>query len=142
MCQLLGMNCADKTDFSFSFRGFCQRGGCTDIHSHGWGLCLYEGHGMRCFHDTLPAYQSPLASLVSNYPMKTHNMIAHVRYATQGAVNLENVHPFSREMVSFDMAILNRNPFDSYLKSGQTNLYSFLLFCSQMILFKLQTDKL
>lgn len=99
MCQLLGMNCATPTDFSFSFRGFCQRGGSTDIHAHGWGLAIYEGRGLRTFLDTLPACTSPVAKLVSQYPMKTYNMMAHVRYATQGEVSLENVHPFSREMV-------------------------------------------
>lgn len=71
MCQLLGMNCAAPTDFSFSLRGFCRRGGETDIHSHGWGLCLYEGRGVRSFHDTLPASKSPIADLVQNYPMRT-----------------------------------------------------------------------
>ena len=98
MCQLLGMNCAEETDFSFSFRGFCQRGGATDIHSHGFGLAIYEGRGVRSFHDTLPAYQSPIAQLVQKYPIRTHNMIAHIRYATTGGVSLENVHPFSREL--------------------------------------------
>lgn len=98
MCQLLGMNCATPTDFSFSFRGFCQRGGSTDIHSHGWGLAIYEGRGLRTFLDTAPASTSPVAALVSHYPIKTYNMMAHVRYATQGEVSLENVHPFSREM--------------------------------------------
>lgn len=97
MCQLLGMNCAEETDFGFSFRGFCRRGGATDIHAHGFGLAIYEGRGVRSFHDTLPAYQSPIAQLVQNYPIRTHNMIAHLRYATTGGVCLENVHPFSRE---------------------------------------------
>ena len=36
--------------------------------------------------------------MVSQYPIKTLNMLAHIRYATQGAVSLENVHPFTREM--------------------------------------------
>jgi predicted glutamine amidotransferase len=72
MCQLLGMNCAAPTDFSFSFRGFCRRGGETDIHSHGWGMCVYEGKGaIRCFHDTLPACKSPIADLVQKYPMQS-----------------------------------------------------------------------
>ena len=117
MCQLLGMNCADRTDFSFSLKGFCQRGGATDIHSHGWGVCVHEGNGLRSFHDTLPAAVSPLAELLQNYPIRTYvsravpgidynynnshrlslqNMMAHIRYATQGEVSLENVHPFSR----------------------------------------------
>jgi predicted glutamine amidotransferase len=72
MCQLLGMNCAAPTDFSFSFKGFCQRGGVTDIHSHGFGITIYEGRGVRSFHDTLPACQSPIANLVQQYPMRTY----------------------------------------------------------------------
>lgn len=98
MCQLMGMNCATPTDFNFSFRGFKCRGGNTDIHAHGWGLAIYEGRGVRSFHDPLPCARSPLADMVSNYPIKTLNMMAHIRYATQGAVSLENVHPFQREM--------------------------------------------
>jgi hypothetical protein len=35
-CQLLGMNCATPTDFTFSLQGFWQRGGETDVHSDGW----------------------------------------------------------------------------------------------------------
>jgi predicted glutamine amidotransferase len=97
-CQLLGMNCAKPTDFSFSFKGFSLRGGCTDVHCHGWGLLFYQGKGIRCFHDPEPCSESPLAELVSNHPLRTYNMIAHIRYATVGQVALENVHPFHREM--------------------------------------------
>jgi len=98
MCQLLGMNCATPTDFNFSFRGFARRGGDTDKHQHGWGVAIYEGRGLRTFLDPLPAAQSKVAEFVQSYPMKTLNMMAHVRYATQGTVSLENVHPFQREM--------------------------------------------
>jgi predicted glutamine amidotransferase len=75
MCQLLGMNCASPTDFSFSLRGFCKRGGMTDVHSHGWGLSVYGTDGaigLRSFHDTLPASQSPIAEFIQKYPMRTH----------------------------------------------------------------------
>jgi predicted glutamine amidotransferase len=72
MCQLLGMNCAAPTDFSFSLKGFVERGGGTDIHSHGWGMALYEGRGLRSFHDTLPACKSPIAEMVQKYPMRTY----------------------------------------------------------------------
>ena len=99
-CQLLGMNCATPTDFTFSFKGFCLRGGATDVHGHGWGIAFYEGRGLRMFHDPEAASESPIAELVSNYPLRTLNMMAHIRYATQGEVCLENVHPFQREMVN------------------------------------------
>lgn len=73
MCQLLGMNCAAPTDFSFSLRGFCQRGGVTDKHSHGFGAAIYEGRGgLRLFHDTLPACQSPIAELMQHQKIRTH----------------------------------------------------------------------
>lgn len=37
MCQILGMNARTPTDFQFSFKGFTQRGGATDVHADGWG---------------------------------------------------------------------------------------------------------
>lgn len=98
MCQLMGMNCAALTDFTFSFRGFARRGGDTDVHSHGWGLCFYDGKGIRAFHDSEPAADSLLAEFLQTHPVKTFNMVSHIRYATRGAVRLENVHPFQREM--------------------------------------------
>ncbi|MDO9201402.1 MAG: class II glutamine amidotransferase, partial [Hydrogenophaga sp.] len=51
MCQLLGLNCATPTDASFSFTGFCQRGGATDHHADGWGIAFFEGRGLRLFVD-------------------------------------------------------------------------------------------
>ena len=98
LCQLLGMNCATPTDFTFSFRGFCLRGGKTDVHSDGWGVAFYENGGIRQFHDVEAASTSPLANYLGQQSIQTLNMMGHIRYATQGTVNLSNVHPFSREM--------------------------------------------
>jgi len=92
------MNCATPTDFTFSFTGFARRGGDTDKHSDGWGLAFYEGRGIRAFHDRMPAASSPIAEFLSKFPIKTLNMMSHIRYATSGEVCLENVHPFKREM--------------------------------------------
>jgi len=93
------MNCARPTDCTFSFTGFTRRGGDTDKHSDGWGVAYYEGRGVRTFIDPLPAAHSPIAKFMTDYPIKTLNMMAHIRYATTGTVALENVHPFQREMV-------------------------------------------
>jgi len=72
MCQILGMNCAQPTSFDFSLRGFCRRGGETDVHGHGFGLCLYQGRGLQSFHDVLPACRSPVAKLLESVPMRTY----------------------------------------------------------------------
>lgn len=109
-CQLLGMNCASPTSFSLQWPDFCERGGNTDIHSDGWGLNYYDvsapssatdggGGGLRQFHDTEPAATSQLADFLAHQPLLTKNLLAHIRYATSGVVDLANVHPFAREYV-------------------------------------------
>lgn len=98
MCQLLGMNCNVPTDICFSFEGFCARGGKTDEHKDGWGIAFFEGCGCRVFLDDNPSITSPIAALVKNYPIRSMNVIAHIRKATVGAIGLENCHPFKREL--------------------------------------------
>jgi glutamine amidotransferase len=98
MCQLLGMNCNIPTDVCFSFEGFSRRGGATDNHKDGWGIAFFEGAGCRLFIDSKSTLESPVAELVKKYPIHSMNVIAHIRKATQGAVALENCHPFMREL--------------------------------------------
>ncbi|GAB3501421.1 class II glutamine amidotransferase [Curvibacter fontanus] len=98
MCQLLGMNCNVPTDVLFSFAGFAERGGRTDHHGDGWGIAFFEDKGLRHFVDHQSAAESPVAELIRHYPIKSRNVISHIRKATQGAVTLENCHPFVREL--------------------------------------------
>lgn len=98
MCQLLGMNCNVPTDICFSFAGFQARGGATDVHADGWGIAFFEDRGTRVFLDPQPSSLSPIAELVRSYPIRSKNVIAHIRKATQGSVALENTHPFMREL--------------------------------------------
>lgn len=98
MCQLLGMNCNVPTDIVFSFTGFATRGGGTDVHNDGWGIAFFEGAGVRHFVDYQAAIESPVAELIRRCPIKSKNVIAHIRKATQGRVALENCHPFVREL--------------------------------------------
>lgn len=93
MCQLLGMNANVPTDICFSFTGFRARGGLTDHHRDGWGIAFFEGKGARVFLDPAPSAHSPVAELVKHYPIRSLNVIAHIRKATQGEVRLENAHP-------------------------------------------------
>ena len=104
MCQLLGMNSHLPASLTLSFTGFSQRGGCTDHHSDGWGIAFFESDGItpgkatRQFVDKESAATSPIAKMLRTYPIKSHNVVAHVRKATVGAVTLENCHPFTREL--------------------------------------------
>ena len=98
MCQLLGMNCNTPTDVTFSFTGFAQRAGHTGDHSDGWGIAFFEDKGVRHFVDHQRALDSPVADLIRRYPIQSCNVISHIRKATQGAVALQNCHPFVREL--------------------------------------------
>ena len=92
------MNCNVPTDICFSFTGFQARGGATDVHTDGWGIAFFEGKGTRVFLDPQPSSTSPVAALVRSYPIRSKNVVAHIRKATQGAIGLENTHPFMREL--------------------------------------------
>lgn len=98
MCQLLALSCAEPTDVSFSLTGFAARGGLTDHHVDGWGVAFYEDRACRVFVDEKPAYRSPVAEFLKSYPIKSRNVVAHIRKATQGGARVENCHPFMREL--------------------------------------------
>ena len=90
MCELLGMSANVPTDICFSFSGLLQRGGATGPHKDGWGVVFYEGKGVREFHDPEACSESPVAQLVSQYPIKSCCVISHIRQANVGQINLEN----------------------------------------------------
>ncbi|NLS13183.1 class II glutamine amidotransferase [Vibrio sp. SM6] len=98
MCELLGMSANVPTDICFSFTGLMQRGGRTGPHRDGWGITFYEGKGCRSFKDPNPSFDSKIAQLVQNYPIKSCAVISHIRQANRGGVSLENTHPFTREL--------------------------------------------
>jgi glutamine amidotransferase len=98
MCQLLALNSNHPASITFSFEGFVARGGLTDHHRDGWGIAFFEDTGCRVFIDYQASIDSPVAQLIKHYPIKSTNIIAHVRRATQGKICLPNCHPFMREL--------------------------------------------
>jgi glutamine amidotransferase len=95
MCQLLGMNANTPTDVMFSFTGLATR---AHEHQDGFGIAFFEGCGLRHFIDAQSARTSPVAELVKRWPIRSENVVAHIRKATQGRVTLANTHPFVREL--------------------------------------------
>jgi predicted glutamine amidotransferase len=98
MCELLGMSANVPTDICFSFAGLSRRGGETGPHVDGWGIVFYEKDGVREFKDYMPSCRSSLSQFLSEYPIKSHIVISHIRQANVGGVGLENTHPFQREL--------------------------------------------
>lgn len=86
------------TDICFSFSGLMQRGGKTGPHKDGWGVAFYEGKASRTFLDPYPSSDSEIARFLERYPIKSCNVICHIRKANRGKVCLENTHPFVRQL--------------------------------------------
>ena len=98
MCELLAMSANVPTDMVFSFTGLVERGGRTGPHIDGFGITFYSGLGSRTFKDVEPSCDSEIAEFLKSYPIKSTTVISHIRQANIGAVNLQNTHPFTREL--------------------------------------------
>lgn len=141
MCQLLGLNSSEPSEFCNILSHFAKRGGEIDVHRHGWGLAFYNNTTEKkfcIFHDVNPAAYSPkLSNFVldqSCTSKRTTNMISHIRYATKGCVSLENVHPFIREMWGTKWVFAHNGdipnlskPQSKYIPNGTTD--SEAVFC-------------
>lgn len=97
MCQLFALNSNAPSAATFAFTGFSARGGDTGEHADGWGMAFHGDGGCRVFLDDAPACRSPLAAFLRQHPIRATSVLAHIRKATQGAVQLSNCHPFQRQ---------------------------------------------
>jgi glutamine amidotransferase len=97
MCQLFALNSNAPSAVTFAFTGFSARGGQTGEHADGWGMAFHGEGGCRVFLDDAPASRSPLAAFLRQHPIRATSVLAHIRKATQGAVQLSNCHPFQRQ---------------------------------------------
>ncbi len=97
MCQLFALSCNVPSAVTFSFTGFSARGGRTGEHGDGFGLAFHDGADCRHFVDAGRASDSALAEFLRFHPIRARTVLAHIRKATQGAVQLANSHPFVRE---------------------------------------------
>lgn len=99
MCQILALTANSPTDITFSFEGFIQRAGITDTNVDGTGIAFFEGdHTVRVLKDENAGVNSYVRNLVKIFQIKSKNIIAHIRRASQGNVSLANTHPFLREL--------------------------------------------
>jgi len=97
MCELFALNSNVPAAATFSFSGLSARGGRTGEHADGWGMAFHEAGGCRVFVDDGRACDAPLADFLRRHPIRARMVLAHVRKATQGAVDIANCHPFQRE---------------------------------------------
>ena len=122
-CQLLGINSCSPCDCTTSFQKLARRGGDTDIHSHGWGLAYYcdKSKALRALRDSEAAATSPIAKSISE--LRSQNVISHIRFATEGSVCLDNVHPFSRQLFGKDWVFAHNGDVPMFKGTHKANVW-------------------
>lgn len=129
MCQLLAISSTAPTPtFSSSLLSpFVQRGGNTDVHSHGWGVAysnycaLAKKVRIKTIRDASPAATSTkIQRLIMNQSkekmLNTQSLLAHIRYATVGEVSIDNVHPFHRELFGVEFTFAHNGDVPMFKK--------------------------
>jgi glutamine amidotransferase len=122
-CQLLGVNACAPYDCTTSFQKLARRGGDTDIHSHGWGLAYYcdKSKALRALRDSAAAASSPIAKSISE--LRSQNVISHIRFATEGSVCMDNVHPFSRQLFGKDWVFAHNGDVPMFKGTRKTSAW-------------------
>ena len=122
-CQLLGINSCSPYDCTSSFQKLARRGGDTDIHSHGWGLAYYcdKSKALRALRDSEAAASSPIAKSISE--LRSQNVISHIRFATEGSVCMDNVHPFSRQLFGKDWVFAHNGDVPMFKGTRKTKVW-------------------
>jgi predicted glutamine amidotransferase len=97
MCELLGMSAHHPASITLSLNEFARHGGETGPHADGWGVAYYEGPDANLIRESSAAADSLLMSTLRGYKVDSEIVIAHIRRASFGPVELRNTHPFRRE---------------------------------------------
>ncbi|MCP4390875.1 MAG: class II glutamine amidotransferase [Gammaproteobacteria bacterium] len=98
MCELLGMSAHHPASITLSLNEFARHGGETGPHVDGWGVAFYEGPDANLIRESTAAADSVLMSTLRDYRLISEIVIAHIRRASFGPVELRNTHPFRREL--------------------------------------------
>ena len=98
MCELFAISSRLPTTVSLSLKTLAEHGGGSAPHADGWGIAYYRGGDARLIKDTSAAHDSDWVRFVQSRSLSSTTIISHIRKATRGDVQLQNTHPFAREL--------------------------------------------
>ena len=134
MCQIFAYNGVDRIQLNQLLREFFSH---SNLHPNGWGLAVLQGIQANIEREALCANKSGYLKWRLEEPVTGETVLAHIRYATIGNVELKNCHPFT----GFDMdgrrwtlihngTIFEYPPMNAYVRMqrGDTDSERILLF--------------
>ena len=97
MCELFAVSSNRPVSLRYELRAFARHGGNDYRNRDGWGIAFVQERDAYLFKEPAAASESPLERLVAQRAPPSRLVMAHVRFATAGAPQLANTHPFRRE---------------------------------------------
>ncbi|MFV0528192.1 MAG: class II glutamine amidotransferase [Lachnospiraceae bacterium] len=134
MCKIWGFTSKKEREINEYLRIFYQAG-CQ--HPHGWGLAYQEQQEILTEKEPVSALSSSYLKERLSVPIYTATALAHIRYATIGAVEYRNCHPFTGYDISgrkwtliHNGTIFHYEPLNVYAKrqQGDTDSERILLY--------------
>ena len=139
MCQIFGYSSSKKIKLNSLLREFYSH---SDRHPNGWGLALLDGIHANVERETLQASKSNYLEERFTEDISAPVVLAHIRRATIGNVELRNCHPFTgfdsdgrRWTLIHNGTIFDFRPMHEYVKKqkGETDSERILLYLIDMI---------
>ncbi|MFZ5965013.1 class II glutamine amidotransferase [Thalassococcus sp. BH17M4-6] len=96
MCELFAMSATEPHTVRYELDLFAAEGGEKHRNRDGWGILFAQDRDCYIFREPAPAATSELSRMVVRNERPCKQLMAHVRRASVGGVELANTHPFDR----------------------------------------------
>lgn len=112
-CELLGFSCSHEVPVHCFFDAFRRHA--ATRNRDGWGLAFYPDTSAALFKEPVSGATSKLAEFLTTYPpLNVRLLVAHIRGASVGAPQLQNTHPFLRELGAKEYVLAHNGTIRGY----------------------------
>lgn len=91
MCELLGFSSFEKRNIKSFLKEFFTH---SNSNPNGWGLAEFSGDSVRFNTEAVSADKSSFLPKLIEDNISSYTVMAHIRRATVGEVDIRNCHPF------------------------------------------------
>jgi glutamine amidotransferase len=139
MCKLFAISASEPIRINKELAAFIKG---SYVHKHGWGFVDFTGDEIVFHRETEPAYESDYLKERLFSPFIADHTLFHIRYATVGAIDINNTHPIvgtddsgRKWAIIHNGTLFNSDKFDRFYHSqdGDSDTERLLLFLLERI---------
>ncbi|MBO7674051.1 MAG: class II glutamine amidotransferase [Atopobiaceae bacterium] len=139
MCEIFAISSKHPVGANARLQEFFSHG---LHHPHGWGLAWRDQYGWQVYKESLASVDSNYLRYVLEEPLRTNQLVGHIRYATRGVVSIDNCHPFvgfdetgTQWVIAHNGTIFNTALIQGYeaIEAGETDSEQVVLFLLDLL---------